>query len=92
MGEFLFDIAAFTLRNDPQKQCNNTNKTFKEWALAIKLWKLQNQEARILTFASYSADTKIIIERIGWKKLEKLFKTRFSIRILFVFDLTITVL
>ena len=37
--------------------------------LSIKLQKLQNRAARVLTFSKYDADTEPLIETLGWKKL-----------------------
>ena len=47
------------------KECwDNCNKT-----LAVKLQKLQNRAARVLTFSSYDANADALIDKLGWKKL-----------------------
>ena len=43
---------------------DNWNKT-----LAVKLQKLQNRAARVLTFSSYDANADALIDELGWKKL-----------------------
>ena len=38
--------------------------------LAVKLQKLQNRAARVLTFSGYDASADPLIEILGWQKLE----------------------
>ena len=38
-------------------------------SLLVKLQKLQNRAARVLTFSSYDANADALIEKLGWKKL-----------------------
>ena len=43
---------------------DNCNKT-----LAVKLQKLQNRAARVLTSSSYDANADALIDKLDWKKL-----------------------
>ena len=38
--------------------------------LADKLQKLQNRAARILTFSNYDARSSVLLDELGWERLE----------------------
>ena len=38
--------------------------------LSTKLQKLQNRAARIITYSSYDVNADLLIEKLGWRKLD----------------------
>ena len=40
------------------------------WGQADKLQKMQNRAARILTFSNYEVRSSVLLDELGWERLE----------------------